>query len=263
MSWLYRSQMIVVILGLAAAPASRGASPLRKVQVDEYPPRAAATLDIGDLIASGAVQPASAVSIDKAKERCWLLRTTKAPRRLRWYRNLLNTRQGAPDLVIDPGLKGVYDVYAQVRAVNAGGSLGMDAKPEDVFPMAFAIELDDGSKREIVGAKGFPEYHYDTDVLACYRWNLTGRKLVLRNLDKPVYLYGFRFVPPVRAPQRTGRAQARPAQPPAGPPSPRRRRESRNRAIAQGRPSPGRPDGPRRKRGARRAGSPRSAPRAG
>jgi len=151
------------------------------------------------MIESGRIQPRSAITIDKEKERCWLLRTPRGPRALRWPRNLLNTRPGAPDLVIDPGLAGVYDIYVQVRAVNAGGALGMAAKPEDLFPMAFALELDDGSKREIVGAKGFPAYHYDTEVLACYGWDLAGRKIILRNLDKPVYLFGFRFEPSRRA----------------------------------------------------------------
>ena len=151
------------------------------------PPRTrSATLDIGDLIASGAVQPASAIHADDQTDG-WLLRTPKGPDRLRWYRNLLNAGPGAPDLTIDLKLKGVWDVYVQVRAVNGAA--------QDALPMAFELRLDDGSRREVVGAKGFPDYHYDTEILACHRWPMDGRKLVLHSLGKPVYLYGFRCVP--------------------------------------------------------------------
>ena len=190
-----RLVIALAVATLAWLPHAFAASPLRKLMVPAPVAQREVNLDIGDLIASGAVQPRSAISIDEAKDKCWLLRTPKGPRDLRWPRNLLNTRPGAPDLVIDPKLKGTYDVYVHVRAVNAGGALGMAAKPEDLFPMAFALELDDGSQREIVGAKGFPTYHYDTEVHACYRWQMDGRKIVLRSLGKPVYLYGFRFVP--------------------------------------------------------------------
>lgn len=172
-----------------------GGAPLEKIQAPQYAATRAVTLDVGKLIASGRVQPRNAISIDAAKDGHWILRTPKGPKALRWYRNLLNARPGAPDLTIDPGLSGTYDVYAQVRAVSLGGSLGMGAKPDDPFPMAFALELDDGSKSEVVGAKGFQEYHYDTEVLACYGWRLDGRKIVLRNLGKPVYLYALRFHP--------------------------------------------------------------------
>ena len=138
------------------------------------------------MIASGAVQPASAVHVDDPKDG-WLLRTPKGPDSLRWYRNLLNAGPGAADLVIDPKRKGVYDIYVRVRAVNGAA--------EDALPMAFELRLDDGSRREVVGAKGFLAYHYDTEILACHGWPMEGRKLVLHSLGKPVYLYGFRFVP--------------------------------------------------------------------
>ncbi len=198
MSRLGRSA-VAIVLAAGHTSAVNAASELKKAKLPLYTARKGVTIDMGRMVESGRIQPRSAITIDKAKERCWLLRTPRGPRELRWPRNLLNTRPDAPDLTIDPGLTGVYDIYVQVRAVNAGGALGMAAEPEDVFPMAFALELDDGSKREIVGAKGFPAYHYDTEVLACHEWPLDGRKIILRNLNKPVYLYGFRFAPSRRA----------------------------------------------------------------
>lgn len=192
-TWLVA--LLVLFVGLATLPRANAGSKLQKVGVPSYEARGEVVVDIGKLVEEGKVQPATAVSTNEPKDGCWLLRTPQGLPELRWPTNLLNTRAGAPALTIYLGLTGVYDVYARVRAVNAGGALGMDAKPEDVFPMTFALELDDGSKHESVGAKGFPEYHYDTEVLACHGWDLTGRKLVLRNLDKPVYLYGFRFAP--------------------------------------------------------------------
>ena len=184
---------------LACAAGTYGGSELKRVEVPQYPILTEVSRDIGELIASGAVAPRSAVSVDEGKEGGWLLRTPQGPERLRWYRNLLNARAGAPDLTIDPKLQGTYDVYVQVRAVGSGGTPDGELKPEDVFPMAFRLELDDGSRRELVGAKGFPAYHFDTEVLACHAWPMDGQKLILRNLGKPIYLYGFRFVPSVKA----------------------------------------------------------------
>jgi len=210
MTLLWRSGGVVPILlamGMVCWAIAGDGSELKRVQVPEYVDRTEARLDIGDLITSGSVRPASAITIDEGRESCWLLRTTKGPQSLRWYRNLLNAWAGAPDLVIDPKLIGVYDVYVEVRAVHAARD---ERASEDFPPMAFEIELDDGSQRERVGAKGFPNYHYDTEVLAGYRWQMDGRKLILRSLGKAVYLYGFRFVPSrdTRS-QTTGRTVSR------------------------------------------------------
>ena len=180
------------------ASCAHGASELRRVEVFEFQPRQEVKLDIGELIGSGAVQPASAISTNTDRKRSWVLRTPDGDPDMRWPRNLLNARPGAPDLTVEVGMEGAYDIYVQVRAVHMGGADGMGAEPENVFPMAFELALDDGSKRQVIGASGFPDYHYDTEVLAAHCWDLTGRKLVLRNLDKPVYLYGFRFVPTVQ-----------------------------------------------------------------
>lgn len=155
--------------------------------------------DIGKLISEGKVQPASAISTDAVKEKCWLLRTPNGPPELRWSGNMLNWREDAPDLTLDLGLEGTYDIYAQVRAVNGSGAMGVSSKVDDALPMAFTLELDDGSKREVVSAKGFPDHHFDLEVLACHEWNLTGRKIILRSMGKPVYLAGFRLVPTQKA----------------------------------------------------------------
>ena len=206
MTALRKSVRLVPMLSavvLACAADAHGGSELKRVEVPEYPIRTEVSRDIGDLIASGAVEPRSAVSVDEGKEGCWLLRTPRGPERLRWYRNLLNARAGAPDLTIDPKLRGTYDVYVQVRAVGSGGAPDGELKPEDAVPMAFGLELDDGNRRELVGAKGFPAYHFDTEVLACHGWPMDGRKLILRNLGQPIYLYGFRFVPSVKARDET------------------------------------------------------------
>jgi hypothetical protein len=78
-------------------------------------------------------------------------------------------------LTIETRLTGQYDVYVQVRAVDAGGAMAGKAAPSDPLPMAFELALDDGSQREVVGAKGFPDCHFDTEVLAGHRWRLDGR----------------------------------------------------------------------------------------
>jgi len=167
------------------------------VQVPEYRPRQEVEFDIGELIASGAVEPVSAIATNEEREKSWILRTPGGPPDKRWPKNLLNARPGVPDLTIDARLEGAYDIYVHVRAVHMGGADGMTVKPDDVFPMAFELSLDDGSKHQVIGATGFPDYHFDTEVLAAHCWDLSGRKLVLRNLNKPVYLYGLRFVPAV------------------------------------------------------------------
>ena len=189
-------RLVAALTVCLAGASALAAAPLKRVEIEEWPAAKEVVLGIGDLVESGAVQPVSAISVNAHKERCWTLRTPDGPKALRWPRPLLNAKLGAPDLTIDPDLRGSYDIYVQVRAVNQGGALGMDAKPDEgLFPMAFELALDDGSRRERVGAKGFPDYHYDTRVQACRRWQMDGRKIVLKNLGRPVYLYGFRFVP--------------------------------------------------------------------
>ena len=174
------------------APAASG---LRRVMVPEPSVPEEVTYDIGTLIAAGRVQPRAAIEIASVREGCWLVRGPQSPSAIRWPRDLLNAGPRAPELTIETRLVGRYDVYVHVRAVDAGGAVAGKAAPSDFLPMAFELALDDGSQREVVGAKGFPDYHFDTEVLAGHRWRLDGRKLILRSLGKPVYLYGFRFVP--------------------------------------------------------------------
>lgn len=187
------------ILALAIAVLPRGAcggeSALRRVEVAEPEVRSEVNWDIADLIGARRLSPRNAVATTADRQGSWLLRSPQSPPLLRWPRNLLNVLADAPPLFVDPQLTGTYDVYAIVRAVDAQGALTAKATPGDPLPMAFELALDDASRREIVGAKGFRERHFDTEVLAGCGWTLTGRKLVLRSLGKPVYLYGFRFVP--------------------------------------------------------------------
>ena len=141
MIMLKRSSGIVPIylaMRITCSAIADDGSELKRVQAPEYADRGEVRLDIGDLITSGSVQPASAISVDEGREGCWLLRTTKGPKSLRWYRNLLNVRADAPDLVIDAKLKGFYDIHVEIRAVHAARE--EDAR-EDFPPMAFEIAL--------------------------------------------------------------------------------------------------------------------------
>lgn len=185
--------MAVVCGGLA--PASSAELALQRVEVPEYADRGEVTCDIGQLIAAGHVEPAAAIGTETRSHGAWLLRTPQSPTALRWPRNLLNAGTDAPELTIDPQLRGTYDVYAVVRAVHASGAVNAPARVADPLPMALELALDDASQCEVVGAKGFPDRHFDTEVLAGCGWCLTERKLIVRSLGKPVYLYGFRFVP--------------------------------------------------------------------
>ncbi len=186
----------IIVIVCALFGELRAASPdLQRIELPIYHATSEVNFDIGELIAEGRVQPRSAITIDRQTNKGWLLRTPKSSDEIRWYRNLLNARPDAPDLTIDVGLEGTYDVYAQVRAVNAGGAAQSDATFADLSTMAFQLSLDDESENEIVMAKGFPDFHFDTEILAGHRWNLTGRKIVLRSLGKPVYLHALRFSP--------------------------------------------------------------------
>lgn len=130
--WLF------VMFSLGVSTASDAAE-LQRVEVPGYRAIRDATFDIGALIQSGAVQPRDGITVDEPRDGCWLLRTPQGPPEVRWPRNLLNVRAGAPDLVVEIQLEGVYDVYAMVRAVDLGGLPGADDKARDGLPMAFVV----------------------------------------------------------------------------------------------------------------------------
>ena len=111
-----------VVCWLALTSCASGASRLEKVQVSEYRPRQEVAFDIGELVASGLVEPVSAIAINEEREKCWVLRTPEGPPDKRWPRNLLNARPGAPDLAVSTKLEGGYDIYVKVRAVHMGGA---------------------------------------------------------------------------------------------------------------------------------------------
>ncbi len=174
--------------------AASAESALQRVDVPESTVTGEIKYDIGQLIATGRIAPATAIVTEPDDPCTWLLRTPDSPPELRWPKILLNAGRNAPALSVDLQLRGTYDVYVQVRAVNVGSSAGGE-RADDGLPMAFELALDDGSRSEIVGAKGFPGRHFDVEMLAGSGWSLTNHRLIVRSLGKPVYLYGFRFVP--------------------------------------------------------------------
>lgn len=181
---------MVVLLAISQAVSADLC--LKKIELLEYVPGKEILMGIGRMVESGMVQPVSAITESEDNGNKWILRRPQGAGKFHWPKDLLTARSGAPDLVIDPKLVGHYDIYIEVRAVREGNH---DREGADSSSMSFELTLDDGSRREIVGAKGFSEFHYDTEVFAAYHWNLSNRKLILRRTNKPLYLYGFRFVP--------------------------------------------------------------------
>ncbi len=179
--------------GNASGPSI--ASALQWLEVNDEKPAQEVFIDIGKLIADGKVQPSSSISTGVSKENCWLLRSPNSPPELRWPTSMLNWRAGAPDLTLDLGVEGTFDIYAEIHAVDGEGAKGVSGQAQDAMPMAFTLEMDDGSKREVIGAKGFPGRHFSLEVFACHNWKLTGRKIILRSMGKPIYISGLRLVP--------------------------------------------------------------------
>lgn len=184
--------VFALVFCLSSAQSLSSESGIKRIELVEYIPGKEVQLGIGNMIESGMVQPRAAITDSEDKGNKWILQRPQRSGNFYWPQDLLTARPGSLDLTIDPRLIGLYDIYVQVRAVRLGGR---HTEMKDFPSMAFGLGLDDKSQQEIVGATGFPEYHYDTEILAAYHWNLTNRKLILRNLNKPVYIYGFRFVP--------------------------------------------------------------------
>ena len=195
-----------VLLGSAiavlSAPAAGGEPVLHRAEVAEPTVCSEVTCDIGDLIAAVACHPRDAIATEAGRRGRLAAADSPIAARSPLAAEPAQRRSRSSRLVIDPQLQGTYDVYAIVRAVDGGRALAAKAAPADPLPMAFELALDDASQREIVGAKGFPDRHFDTEVLAGCGWRMDGRKLVVRSLGKPVYLYGFRFVPCAPRPSR-------------------------------------------------------------
>jgi hypothetical protein len=147
--------LFLTIICLTSTASTGAEAELRRVEVPQSPVCNEVTCDIGDLIAARRVEPREAIVTEAGRRGTWLLRDPQSPTALRWPRNLLNAGPEAPELVIDPQLQGTYDVVAIVRAVDGGRAGGAKAAAADPLPMAFELALDDGSQREIVGAKDF------------------------------------------------------------------------------------------------------------
>ena len=186
--------LLLNIICLTSATATGTEAELRRVEVPQSPLCNEVTCDIGDLIAAGRVQPREAIGTETGHRSGWLLRNPQSASALRWPRTLLNAGPEAPDLVIDPQLQGTYDVHAIVRAVDGGRTAGPKAASAEPLPMAFELALDDGSP-----ARDCRRQRLSGSALryrGTGRLRLHGRPQAGRaELGKPVYLYGFRFVP--------------------------------------------------------------------
>ena len=120
---------------LSSLAAFGGEDQLRRVPVPDSPVCAEVICDIGDMIASHRVVPAESVFTEAGRRGAWLLRNPQSPPALRWPRNLLNAGAEPPGLIIDPQLQGTCDVYAIVRAVDAGGA----ARPQPSFATVLKV----------------------------------------------------------------------------------------------------------------------------
>jgi len=99
-----------------------------------------------------------------------------------WCKALLNAGGRPADLEYDPQLKGVYDIYLGLRAVDP--------------KMSLAVKLSDEKEFDVITAPAAtPERHFNFD----FHWraavDLTGRRIVIRSVGRKVYLQSFRFVP--------------------------------------------------------------------
>jgi len=99
-----------------------------------------------------------------------------------WCKALLNVDGRPPDLMYDPELKGEYDIYLGLRAVDP--------------KMGFAIKLSDEKEFDVITAPAAtPARNFDFS----FHWraaaDLTGRRIVIRSIGRKIYLQSLRFVP--------------------------------------------------------------------
>lgn len=87
-----------------------------------------------------------------------------------------------PDLTIDPRLRGTYNLYVNIREVNALTGLQLKLSDRD---LAWTI----------TPAQGTADVHTNRDILVAMGLDLTARTLLLRHIGRPVYLSYLKFVP--------------------------------------------------------------------
>ena len=119
---------------------------------------------------------------DRAKGH-WLLRHPG------WTQSLINVVGTPPDLVYDPKLEGVYDVYLGLRAVTPSMSLAVKLSDEPEF-------------LPVSAPAATTERHFDFEFHWKVAAELAGRQIVVRATGHPIYLQHIRFVPHISG-QRT------------------------------------------------------------
>ena len=191
-----RGISIALLNGLFLSQIAFAETQLKKIPIFEECFEQELQLYINEMIHSKMLSPLSEISTHKNETGKWFLHGPDGKDDYYWPKPLLIAGKNAPDLTITPNLTGVYDIYIQVRAVHFDNT---ESRFDNAASMAFRLSLDDGSEKEIVGAKGFLDYHFDTEILAAHNWDLTSRKLILSYIKKPIYLYGFRFVRKVKS----------------------------------------------------------------
>ena len=103
-------------------------------------------------------------------------------RRPSWTASLLNAVGTPADLSYDPELTGAYDIYLGLRAVDPHMSLAVKLSGEDEFDT-------------ITAPAASATKHFDFEFHWRIAADLTGRKIVLRSIGRPVYVQHLRFVP--------------------------------------------------------------------
>jgi hypothetical protein len=121
-------------------------------------------------------EPREAVLRDERRDDTWLLRTAD------WPTPLLNAVGSPPDLIYDPQLTGLYDIYLGSRATHFPVTLGLKLASEDEFTI-------------ITSPRGTERLHYDWEFCFRREVKLDGERLVLRALGDAVYVDYLRFVP--------------------------------------------------------------------
>ena len=123
-------------------------------------------------------------AFEKARKRLpktdyWILRHPA------WTDALLNVVGKPPDIIYDPQLTQVCDIYLGIRAVTPAMSFGIKLSSDDDFTI-------------ITAPAAMPNYHYDLEFFWRARVPMRGERIIVRAIGKPVYLQYFKFVPYLR-----------------------------------------------------------------